>query len=131
MTRATVAGGVGLATLLAGPVFVATIFVGGWIDGERFSPGFAAALGMAMFAIPFGAILAFLPNLIGARLMATGGCHNVALRLPVMWLLIGGAAGAAIGWSFDPSGTNQTTAAMACVGAMCAGLCRLFTRWDD
>lgn len=132
MRGVTIRGGVTAATLASGPVFVlamAVIQAAGW-RGQY--ADYSGLLMLLLISVPFGAIIGAIPNWIGASLMAASGRENVGLRLPVMWVLAGAGAGAAIGGIAGGSDDGSTaTAFMALIGAICAGTCRLFTRWDD
>lgn len=126
-------GGVTAATLASGPIFVFTFITAALIaEPQRVADLWTAPL-LATVSIPFGAIIGLVPNWLGASILANGGRGNVGLRLPVMWLLVGAGAGAAIGALVDWNNNNGPSAVtfMAVVGIACAGVCRLFTRWDD
>jgi hypothetical protein len=76
-----------------------------------------------------GALIALLPNLIGAALLARIAGGNAGLRLPAFWGMIGGLVAGGGAWLEDTDGA--TIAAFAATGAVCALLCRSGTRWPD
>lgn len=133
MRTNSTASGVAVATLLAGPVFMTILALTIVAKDGVTSDIVSNLLLFLLVSVPFGAIAAILPNVLGSRLLAAAGQANVAFRLPVMWLLAGAAAGAMIGMAFaNANGAGDgPIALMAAVGAIEASLCRLFTRWDD
>lgn len=128
-----------LASVAAGPLFLLGIGIGLWAD----DPGTARSIDLTGSIIPatplialltvfFGAIVAVLPNLLGAWLMTWLGNRNDAARLPVMWALAGALASAFFVVAADsrPAGEPSTTlVAFTFTGACCALICRRRITW--
>ena len=129
-----------LASVAAGPLFLLGVGIGLWAD----DPGAAHTIDLtgsiipatpliALLTIFFGAIVAVLPNLLGASLMTWLGNRNEAARMPVMWALAGALACAFLVMAVDygPAGTRSTTTLVAFTftGACCALICRRRIIW--
>lgn len=116
-----------LATVAAGPLFLLGVGIGLWAD----DPGAARTIDLTGSIIP--AIVAVLPNLLGASLMTWLGNRNEAARMPVMWALAGALACAFFVMAVDygPAGTRSTTTLVAFTftGACCALICRRRIIW--
>jgi len=128
--------GVIIASLTAGPIVaLPPIAVAIVVQPDDWGRSIGAMAGVLLFALPIGFIVSFLPNLIGAMVLARIGRTNIAARLPILWLLAGAGLGAALGIVWE-SATGSTVsggaaAVVAVVGATNAGICRWFTRWQD
>jgi len=136
MTRVRhVGSGAVLASLAAGPLFLAVAATGELLDGNPIvlTPNevelIAGAIWLAMI---FGWFVAIVPNLLGALLMGRLGRDNVVARLPVMWSLAGAALGGGAIW-LTWTGEDRVGASsqMAAVAALCALVCRARVRWID
>lgn len=127
-----------LASVSAGPLFFLGIGIGMLISDPAtpvsiymdWRIGLAVPI-VAMFAAIFGAVIAFLPNLIGAALMTSMGNRYEAARSPVLWMLAGGLAGAvAMTAGAGSSGVQSVNLiALTFTGACCALICRRRAEW--
>lgn len=129
-----------LATLAAGPIFLFGMVIGGLVN----YPAAAipvdiypdeASLTLILVGLPpglvfvtiIGSMIAFLPNLIGATVMAWLSDRNEGARLPATWAIIGGVASAGsisfiIGDDYQLSPIFVVT--FAFTGACSALICR-------
>ena len=90
-------------------------------------------LWIAIFTIPYGAIFAFLPILIGTATMTALGAWFRWARAPLAWIgagALGGALFVAITTGMAPNDLPFLVT-MVPTGAACAAICRAFTRWPD
>ncbi|MGK6319821.1 hypothetical protein [Sphingomonas sp. DT-204] len=125
--------GCAVATITAGPVFVANLAAATVVA----SPGPVAAtpnLMPALLILPLsaviGAIVAFIPVTIGTMAMGWLGERNPAVQLPVAWALAGAAMAA--GWiPLVPIGREDAPFifALAMTGAIAALFCRHWLVW--
>ncbi|UIJ43681.1 hypothetical protein LZK98_11320 [Sphingomonas cannabina] len=125
--------GCAIATIAAGPVFVASVGVA----VLALSPGPIAitseltfALMILLPAIVIGAIIAAIPVTVGAMAMGWLGDRNPAFQLPIMWALAGAAT--AGGWTpFVSLGPDEEPfkLALAMTGAISALICRHWLVW--
>lgn len=122
--------GAAVSSLAAGPIFL-TVMTLGHADGlEDAARILLIILLFSMFAVPFSFMLAIVPNLLGAWTLTHLGRGNDAMRLPVVWAIVGAlVAGLFIARS-DPSEAGMI-AAFATTGGACALICRCFTRWPE
>ena len=122
------------ATLAAGPLFVLGIAIGALINDPAAAIPVdldGTSIGMILVALPpalvlvmiIGSMIAFLPNLIGATIMAWLSDYNEGMYLPVAWAVTGGIMSAAsvvmvLGDDYVPH--PIIIAAFAFTGAGCA-----------
>lgn len=126
-TRAT--GRILTAALCAGPIFSMTMLAMDLSNGiGAISPLRSGFLWIIPVSIFFGFLLSIIPNLIGASALLAIGDRNEAMRLPVVWGLVGGllAGWAAFGFGADMPGI----VAFSTTGTLCALICRAGTIWD-
>lgn len=124
-------GAIVVASLCAGPIF--------WFSALLVSlPSTLPALDwgilwIAVFTIPYGAIFAFLPILIGTATMTALGAWFRWARSPLVWIGAGGLGGALFVTINSGTGPNDLPllATMIPTGMGCAAICRAFTRWPD
>ena len=93
------------------------------------------AIYLAFALVPaaiFGFVIGFVPNAIGTHVLSKAGETSQTARAPIFWVGIG----AALGFGFavligvfrdSPAGTF----ALVLTSAICAGLCRARTQWED
>jgi hypothetical protein len=140
MSRTGFASGANVASLAAGPMFLASLVLAAWASFpssvvviDSVGDGSASGiLGLTLSAIPIGYMLAILPNLAGAWLMYGLGQRNEAGKLPVMWALAGAAA-AGIPLAILLPDTSAADIAICCAaftGTSCALIARKFTCWN-
>jgi len=125
------AGAVIVASLAAGPItWFGAVLISlpsgrGTLSSE--------VLAFALLTIPYGAIIAFLPNLVGTAIMTALGSWFPLARSPLAWIGAGGLGGAL--FAILNSGPTLTdgpfVAIMTLTGMACAAICRAFTRWPD
>lgn len=121
------------ASVAAGPIFMTASAVVGVLRGANFGvigpDDLPFVFVLLALSVPFGFVLAAIPNLLGAWALSRLGRGNDAVRLPVVWAVIGAlAAGLAIA-AADPADA-ESIAAFSATGAACALLCRWGTRWE-
>jgi hypothetical protein len=86
------------------------------------------ALAMFAVSIPFGAVIAFVPAMIGLRVMQWLGQTSWLARMAQLWVLVGGLAPVAVNALLDgPLGFLLP--GLAGAGAVCAFFCRRAVRW--
>ena len=128
-----------VATLAAGPVFIIGLGLSTWMaDMTQTVPLHAISVAGVMivpvmiYATVGGAILSFLPNLIGTTVMAWLADRNLGMRLAVAWALVGTLVpGLTI--VIADSGKGGTTFAVALIftGAVCAVISHRMTIGAD
>lgn len=128
------------ATLAAGPLFLLGMVIGALIN----DPAAAIPLDIwpdetslllilvelpagLLFVTIIGSLIAFVPNLIGATVMAWLSDRNEGAQLPVTWAIVGGLASA--GFASFVVGDDYRlspifTVTFAFTGACCALICR-------
>lgn len=125
--RTEIGAGVLMGTLVAGPAFTTLIGVATMTQEHGTLDKLAAAIAFGFtIAVPFGAILAVIPVLLGTSLLGWLGSVNEGARLPPFWALIGAAAAGLPAWWL---GDADTGAMFAATGAICAVAARWKTRW--
>jgi hypothetical protein len=120
-----------VASLAAGPIF--------WFSALLVSlPSSLPVLDLgilwiAIFTIPYGAIFAFLPVLIGTAVMTALGAWFRWARSPLVWIAAGGLGGAlfVVITTGAPAHDLSFLVTMVPNGAACAAICRAFTRWPE
>jgi hypothetical protein len=119
-----------LASLAAGPIVCFSALLVSLPTGGPVEWGI---LWIAVFTIPYGAIFAFLPILIGTAAMTALGARFRLARSSLAWIGAGALGGAFLGTR--NSGTVPVDplllATMVLAGAACAAICRAVTRWPD
>lgn len=130
-----IAGGVIAASVAAGPIFLlATLIAEATFDRTLWG-GIDQALStmaiLSLFSVPFGFVFSFVPNLVGAWALSRLGCGNDAVRLPVVWALVGGVAAGLFAWAVNSDEADAgLIATFAVTGAACALICRRPVRWE-
>jgi len=137
MKRVEFCGGVAMAVFAAGPVFVMTWIIAALIVQ---TPATAAEwtmifwlLCMLLVAVPVGAAISLIPNLLGGALMAALGVGYPATRKREIWAIAGtilAMAFAAPFIGFEPA-MLPLYLLFAFTGAICALIVRYGTRWSD
>ena len=128
VANSAIAAGIALATTAAGPLFtlpiVAITAVGG---GTSTGSMIGGSIFVLIVSAPFGAIIALIPNTLGATAMVLAGRRFAVSRHPVVWAIVGALLGASIGLAAGKGGP------LACgwTGAACALICRWRIRWID
>ena len=124
-----------VAILSAGPVFLVGLAIGGWalapgaaIDPAALLMGLALAP-MAALSVPIGSVLAAVPILLGTAAMRWTGGWNVAMRLPPLWMLVGGGVAGAGAVMIESS--TPIVISFAFTGAVCALIARRSVTWVD
>ncbi|MEA3010042.1 MAG: hypothetical protein QOJ91_1734 [Sphingomonadales bacterium] len=128
-------GSIGLASLAAGPIFLASTALAYAylelprpviIDPAQILPG------MALFipAVFVGFILSIIPNLIGSYLMQFTGGVFPAARARSLWFAAGALAGAAIAGATGAFAQPPSAFALIFTSACCARICRLSGHWE-
>jgi hypothetical protein len=126
--------GIGIASLAAGPVFLAALglaALGSGVQTIVVEPGeVVGAIALLLPATAFGMIIAFLPNLAGTAAMLAFGRHHEAGQMPAMCALAGAAlgGGATCRWAET---APLVTFAFAATGAICALICRARAYWPQ
>jgi hypothetical protein len=126
------AGAAALASLAAGPIFLTSSSLVDLylrvpapieIDGSVIS----AFLLFMLPATLIGALLAFVPNMLGTLVMVLWSRRSWLARTPPAWMLVGAASGGGLACALTDGGPDLVpTAAMFLTGGLCAALCRLF-----
>lgn len=127
-------GGILLASLSAGPIFVASVLMSVVAhsvvpltpDLHGLSPAMFIVLPLVVIV---GFVLSVLPNILGATLLLALGRHNDGARLPVFWAVFGGLS--AGGTSFALGASGEVLTALSATGAICALICRRGTVWRE
>ena len=120
-----------LASLIAGPAFITAFPL---IEFYRSLPAPIEIDGadilsllqiMPTFAL-IGALIAFIPNLVGTLVMSRWSYRSWLARTPLAWIVAGGISGGAIGYLLTGGDTILgLTPAFVVTGGLCAGMCRL------
>ena len=127
-----------VASAAAGPVFLASL--GAAIFYLQMPRAIAveelasAALGLAIVIPAFlvGFVLAIMPNVIGAAVMATLSESFGVAREPAIWVMAGGLAGAGIAALTSGFGPEPPIGfALIVTGAVCAAICRRSFTFED
>lgn len=120
-----------LASLAAGPIVCfSALLVSIPTNGPALNWGI---IWIAVFTIPYGAIFAFLPILVGTAAMTALGAWFRWARSPLAWVGAGALGGAFLGTMNGGTAPYDLPllATMILTGAACAALCRALTRWPD
>ena len=138
MRRGKFMAGAMIASLAAGPTFLASLALAAWTTStptpyvlEGNTEVLGGGLVALFFAVPAGFFFSVFPNLIGTWFMHGISIGNFALRLPVAWALVGaGTAGMTVALLSDlSSDAGLLIMAFAITGASCALIAHRFTRW--
>lgn len=127
------------ACLLAGPVFAATLLFTAVFESPaaavsidiQWSEVVGGILVMATPLILIGGLLAFFPVWLGSNALAWASEHNIGLRHPAIWAIVGGAIPAMPIALLDADATSPFGTALIATGAICALIVRYRTRWSD
>jgi hypothetical protein len=132
------------ASAAAGPVFLLSL-----LAAQAYAilpePVAIEAGGVAGFmvialvpTIIVGFLISFVPNAIGAYVLSKAGETSETARAPIFWVGAGAMLGfgaAVLFGAFQPFASFQDSApvifALVLTSAVCAGLCRARTRWED
>lgn len=131
--KARTGSAVAAATFAAGPAFLLSTGLATLAQTagttQRFDPEMLVlGVTVGVMAILVGAVVAIMPCLIGVVLLSRIASSFDALRLPVVWGLIGGLSGYAIGSLFLDI-DDAVPGVMAMTGALCALAARTCLRW--
>jgi len=127
---------VGVASVLAGPLFVACVMFPGvlakWSRGLDLYHIDASFFLVVAYAIVVGALIALPANLIGSATMIRIGDHALWARRPMAWALVGGvAASTPFALSgFMTQGNAGLVFAFAITGGCSALICRRRVSWE-
>jgi hypothetical protein len=124
---------VAAATFAAGPAFLLSAGLSTLAQTagttQRFDPEMLVlAATVGVMAILVGAVVAVIPCLVGVAILSRIASSFDALRLPVVWGLIGGLSGYVIGSLFLRI-DDAVPGVMAVTGALCALAARSCLRW--
>ncbi len=136
-TRGSPLAAATFASLSAGPLFVMIVIVSGYVTSVpaavpiplEFVPTVTLILFLSFF---IGAILAFIPILIGCSLMSVAGELSETAQDPLAWVAAGALSGAGIAAltaGFDDGA--PLAAALILTAAICALICRSQFGWYD
>ncbi len=132
----SVGGGVGAASLLAGPVFVTSCALASlYLELPRPIVVSANQLGLFLIllipAVAVGFLIAFVPVAIGAALLFRLGRQFEVLRAPIAWTLVGAAIGIALVAALELDGAwREIGFGLVATCAICATICRRRIVWD-
>lgn len=116
-----------LASLCAGPIFMLLLILWTAVIASPQWQGGPSALFITPLAVPFGFVVALVPNLLGTAAMHAMGKANDAARLPVFWALAGAILAGGILLAFDAP--PKLAGLFAATGAASALVCRIGARW--
>ncbi len=126
-----------IASTAAGPLFLLSL-TGAMLylqlpEPIPVDPNALLGIGAALVpAFVVGFLLAFLPNLLGASLMATLAELHEGARTPFAWTAAGALAGTGIAAAFtDFSGDWSSAFALILTSAVCARICRAKLDWEE
>jgi hypothetical protein len=132
-----IAKGILISSVAAGPIFVAVLGMEALYASLPKAvpvPGNGSGILMLFLIIPvvaFGFFAALLPNAVGAWLMGNLGRHFAFAQLAPIWAATGSlgvvSALALGGWFAEDQSTGLS--ALIITGAICALICRHYTRW--
>lgn len=134
MTRFEYRHGAAVALVSAGPSYVLLFFAHQLLSDPTLftNPAeFLALLPIALVAVPVGALIAFLPVLLGGLAMGYLGTRSIRARQPVIWAGAGAVIGTLITFIFDNSARSELALPFLLNGAICALIVRYGTRWSD
>lgn len=121
---------IGLALLVAGPSFVATMGlvtdIGGTTPITRIAMGVAMGLVLSPLTIPFGGIAAATPVILGVSLLAWLGTTYPAARRRRVWAATGAGMGLIIAAAFD---AGMTTLPLVLTSIACASIAHTAIDW--
>lgn len=121
---------IGLALLVAGPSFVATMSlvsdIGGATPLARIAMGVAMGLTLSPLTIPFGGIAAAAPVVLGVSLLAWLGTSRPVARLRRVWAATGAGMGLIIAAAFD---AGIVTVPLVLTSVACASIAHKAIDW--
>jgi hypothetical protein len=128
-------GPIALASLAAGPIFVAStglaVIYLQLPDAMVLDPAQIPLIILLFIpAIAIGFVLSIAPNLIGSLLMLSAGGAFSAARGRPTWIGAGALVGAAIAGSFGAFAEPAYAFGLIFTSACCAAICRLSAHWD-
>jgi hypothetical protein len=121
-----------LASLAAGPIFLTAVPL---VDLYRRLPKPIEIDGSDILTLVqlmplgalIGALIAFVPSMLGTLIMAQWSRRSWLARTPPAWIVVGGASGGGLGYLLTGGGAHHLEkAAFILTGGLCAALCRLF-----
>ena len=127
--------GVALATFAAGPIFTVSYTLAAFyfrlpdpvaVSFDDFLPWLAVLFS----SVIVGAILAFVPNVIGCTLMGALAEISTAAHAPEAWVAAGAASGTGIALAFGLDWPSEGFLALVATGAACAGICHRLAALD-
>lgn len=128
VANSAIAAGIALATAAAGPLFtLPVVAITAFGRGTSIASIVGGSIFVLIVSVPFGAIIALIPNTLGATALVLAGRRFSVARHPVVWAIAGALLGASIGLVAGKGGP------LACgwTGAACALLCRWRIRRID
>ena len=122
-----------VASLAAGPVFTAPIFV--WLGAAQYGlvgvgGGLLATAAVSIMSVPFGFLIALLPNLIGSAMLSWAGERRLWVRSWLFYAITGAVIGSLLAVIYVGE-INVGMLHLGLTGTACAALCRRGTRWHD
>ncbi len=117
--------------LVAGPVFVAStglVFDGSGTPLSRMASSVGLALVSFPLTIPFGAVLALLPVLLGVATLAWLGREHAVARDTRLWAATGAGLGLLIGALFD---AGMVSVSLVLTAVACATVARRAIDWVE
>jgi hypothetical protein len=127
--------GVAIASLAAGPVFTIAFTLASFHLRLPQPTVIAAGDVLPWFATLFasvilGAIVAFVPNVVGCAVMAVAAESSRAARSPEAWIAVGAGAGTALALGFGLSWSPALFFATVATATVCAAICRSLAALD-
>lgn len=124
---------VAAATFAAGPAFLLSAWLSAMAQPagtvQRFDADILVlAVTVSVMVILIGALVAVIPCIVGIAILSSIASSFDAMRLPVVWALVGGLSGNAIGSQFLHI-DDAVPGVMALTGAFCALAGRSRLRW--
>lgn len=125
-------GGALLASVAAGPIVLTPFAVIGLLPSrpEITASEIQYLPLILMLGTAFGFVVSFVPNMVGAGLLACAGTRSRAARHWIVWAVAGFALGSLVGAVMFQRLVAANTA-LGGVGMLCAIICRWRTRWID
>ncbi len=122
---------IGLGVGVAGPIFIATMGLvadGGTTAIERMAMSLGLALVSIPLSVPFGALAAALPVILGVSLLAWFGAERPLARRTSLWAATGAGMGLLIAALFD---AGMVTIPLVLTSIACATVARRAVDWIE
>lgn len=133
--QGSLAIGIAAATLLCGPIFIATTAIGYACAQFPSAIRLENAEWLILLMIPaimYGSFVGVLPIIFGAMAMAAIASKAPVARLPALWTFAGAICGAGIMILFRTSEPDTAaTFGVIATSAICARICRHWVEWED